>query len=126
MKKLLTILLAFGFTAAIAQPGKTGSYDKQPQRDYHNDDRSNDNRRYDNVYVFTAREKDGEIARINRDFDYRIRAIEADRFLRNRQKRKEIESIQSERSRMIGGVIAKFTDRRNRANNPYAYDHKRF
>jgi len=135
MKKLLTILFAFGFTAAIAQPNKSGNYERQPQRETRNDDRandnnryddhSNDNRKYDNSYVFTSREKDAQIARINWDFDSRVRAIESDRFLRNRQKRKEIEKVESDRSQTIRDVIAKFNDKRNRGNSPYAYDRTR-
>jgi hypothetical protein len=77
MKTIFTLLFTMAmFSTTFAQYGQRG------QRDRDNDVyASNDNRGYDHHdkgyggYVFTPRERDMQIAQINRDYDYRMQCV---------------------------------------------------
>ena len=87
MKRLFALVLALGaMTAVFAQRG----YDRgnesrdvilgQQNRSVYNNNRSND--RY-----FSSRERDAQIERIRRNYNWRIQSVRNDRYLRNAEKR---------------------------------------
>ena len=113
MKKIFTLLLTVGsLTAAVAQ-SHGGSYGRTDSRI--------DDRRYDPSYSFNARERDEQIAQINRLFEAQIRDVKFDRHLSQNKKRKQIKKLELQRSQQITAVNARFADRRNRYGGSYVY-----
>jgi hypothetical protein len=119
MKRIFTLILVATAltTSAFAQGGsRDRDYDKNKSTSW------NDNGKFDNDkfakpyggYVFTARERDMEISRINREFDQRIQALNR-KFMMNRyQKQRQLVSLQEQRKDAIRAVNAKFSDRKNK------------
>jgi hypothetical protein len=113
MKKIFTLLFTVGsLTAAVAQSHQE-SYGRQ---DGHDADR-----RYEAYNSYNARERDQQIARINMEFDAKIRDIKYDRFSRQNQKRRQIERLEFERSQQIKAINERLADRRDRYAGSYAY-----
>lgn len=121
MKKMFTL----AFTAILLSGSVFAQYGS---RDY-DKDRDNDNNRnggwHDNkdgkndkygkgAYYFTARERDMEIAGINREYDRRIQAVKNRFFMNRRQKEYQIYTLDDQRRMEIKQVWAKFNDRRNK------------
>jgi hypothetical protein len=114
MKKIFTLLFTVGsLTAAVAQSHQ-GSYGRQDNYD--------GDRRYEASYTNNARERDQQIARVNMEFDAKIRDIKYDPFSRQNQKRKQIERLEFGRSQQIKAINERFADRRDRYAGSYAYD----
>jgi hypothetical protein len=134
MKKIFTLLFAVGlFTLAQAQPGardnrQTDRRDNQPinQRDdnrYDNDkgfvdinisfDRDD---RFGNSRFSSERKRDMQIARINREYDYRIQRVRNSFFMSRWEKQREIRFLQDQRQQEIRMVYAKFSKRNHRGD----------
>lgn len=125
MKKMLVLAFSLGIiTTVFAQNG----YSKD-RRDESRDvvfgnstrPRAENNRDYRNdSYSFTARERDAQIARINREFDYKIMAVKRDRYLRNGEKNRRIRILERERTEQIRQVNKRWSSQK-----PFRYnDHK--
>lgn len=87
--------------------------------DWHNGDR---NRKY---YNFAEREKDMQIAQINREYNNRIQSVRNKFFMGRYQKERIINSLQFQREEEIRSVMIKFNRRDNgygRSDNRY-HDH---
>jgi len=94
MKKIIALLFAVGiFATSFAQ-------DNHRQRD--RDDRYvySQNRNYHKVYNL-ERNKEFQIAQINRNFDFKVRAIQNDYRLRRHQKKVAIRNAERERNVQI-------------------------
>lgn len=115
MKKIFALVLAIGaMTAVFAQ----GGYDRRESRDVvlgqgnrsiYNE-RSNDNR-------FSTRDRDEQIDRIRRQYDWKIESVRRDRYMRNGEKRRQIRSLENERDARIREVMDRYrysNDRNNR------------
>ena len=144
MKKIFTLLFAVGmFTLAQAQPGsrdnrQTDRRDNQPtdQRNQNYDQRNqnngyDDNRgfvdfnfsfdndsRFGNSRFSNERKRDMQIARINREYDYRIQSVRNNFFMSRWEKQRQISFLQEQRQREIRMLYAKFSNR-NRYDDRY-------
>ena len=83
MKKIFTLLVSVTlFASAFAQYKTGGDKDYGKGRDAVYSDRyKKDNDRGGNYYSFSARERDMQIAQINRDYDYKIREVKSRWFM---------------------------------------------
>lgn len=122
MKKIFTLAFTLALLGSVF-----AQYD--PKDDWNNQNRDggykkegrhkDDNRNY-NTYYFTPRERDLQIEQIKREYDYRIRSVQARFFMGRYQKMRQINFLQEQRQREIDMVLDKFNDRRNLFN-----DHRR-
>lgn len=143
MKKIFTLLFAVGMLAAAqAQPGNRDN--RQPdRRDNAPIDRQDDGR-FDNDKSFIAinvsfdnddrfgnsrfsneRKRDMEIAKINREYDYRIQRVKNNYFMSRWEKQRQISFLQNQRQQEIRMVYAKFSNR-NKHNKRYDRDDNRY
>ena len=136
MKKIFTLLFAVGmFAAAQAQPGTTDN--RQPDRrdnpptKQQNDDKFDDDKsfvslnvsfdrddRFGNNRFSNERKRDMEIAKINREYDYRIQRVKNNYFMSRWEKQRKIRFLQEQRQQEIRMVYAKFS-KRNQHDNRY-------
>ena len=128
MKKMFTLLFASAMlSTAFAQN------DQRHQRDWNKENdvyKPNDNRCYDKQdngnygygkhgnghndrYVFTARDRDMQIERINRNYDYKIRSIRNQYFMNRYQRIRQIRFLEEQRDNEIHEVMHRFNDQRN-------------
>ncbi|MGN6247449.1 MAG: hypothetical protein ACTHNG_03785 [Ginsengibacter sp.] len=107
MKKLLTLLLSAGiFSASYAQ--KDHGYNKErdhrnnqysvDHRNDHDRDDWRDNGRYAQRNRSYAYQRQIQMERINREYNYKVMAIEHNRYMNRRQKRLAIRDAQRERN----------------------------
>jgi hypothetical protein len=141
MKRIFTLLFAFGlFTAASAQynPGENrDSRQREPQANQRNDQRNDDNGygnerdvvitnnpydnnngRYDNR-ISPDRKMAMQIARINREYDYRIQSVRNNFFMSRWEKQRQISFLQEQRQREIRMVYFRFHKNRDRYDDRY-------
>ena len=117
MKKAITLLLSVALvSSALAQ------YDNDQQRGRDNDygyskphDRDYGHRG-GKFYYFTARERDIQIAQINREYGYKMQAVRNKFFMNRRHKERQLAMLEQERSQEIRLVWLKFNDRMNRGD----------
>lgn len=112
MKKILTLLISAGiFTASYAQ-GNHGYYGKNDQYasssngrydniDHGRDDRYNDRNIYERERYSYAYQRQIQMNRINREYNYEVMSIEHNRFMTHRQKRLAIHHAKNERNYKI-------------------------
>lgn len=116
MKKLFVLVLATGaMTSVFAQRG----YDRKDEsRDVilgqQNRSVYNDNRGYDGY--FSSRERDDQIERINRNYNWRIQSVRNDRYLRHAEKKREIRFLENERDTKIREVVERYNYYNNNRN----------
>ena len=122
MKKILAVLLALGsITTVFAQHGQ-----RNESRDVilgQGNNKTIYNNRYDN-YSMTARERDREIVRIQREYDQRINAVKWNRYLRNAEKRRQIRSLEAQRDQEIRWLNERFYS--YNLNNSYGRNDRRY
>ena len=117
MKEIFTLLFTTAMlTSAFAQ------YGQKDQRDYNNgkdvvvnngkNKFDKDDYRFNDRDHFTARERDFQIAQINREYDYKIQSVRNKFFLSRYQKMSQISFLQDQRDNEIRMVYAKFNGRR--------------
>src|SRR5476651_1295339 len=105
MKKIFTLLFAVGmFTLAQAQPGsrdnrQTGQRDNSGYDNVavNNQPFDRGDNRYDNDRFSFERKRDMEIARINRDYDYKIMRVRSNFFMGRFEKERQIRFLQDQR-----------------------------
>ncbi len=122
MKKILTLLFAVG-AVAVAQAQYSPSYPdgRYNDRDVilgQRNDRAYDNNSRNN-YSFSERERDEQIARINREYDKRIRQVDKDRRLRYNDKQYQIRHLEDQRKDEIRQVWERFRSSNNRYSDRY-------
>lgn len=123
MKKIFTLFLIIAMLGTAS-----AQYDQKDKRDYdnrndvvlndygHKPGRDHDGFR--STYYFTAREKDMQIAQINREYNYKIQSVRNRFFMSWHQKKRQINFLEEQRNREIRIVMAKFYDKRNLFNKP--------
>lgn len=123
MKKVFTLLVSLIMVAAaFAQYDpdyeRKNGYDKEKDAVY-NDSRYNkdDRRKIDDRYSFNIRERDREIAKINREYDYRIQAVRYKYFMPNFRKERLIQNLENQRRDEIRNIYSNYGQRRNHAGN---------
>ncbi len=132
MKKLFTLLFTFGsLTSVFAQynnDNRTGRSDRNDNGNYSRpaqgpevNGRDNDrkdyaynDRRYNDALSMNIKERDFKISKINREYDYRISSVYADRYLRPREKNWQVQKLQKQKYDEIRNVEAYYSDSRNR------------
>ncbi len=136
MKKIFTLLLAVGIISlAQAQPGnrdnrQTDRRDNQPN-DRQNDDRFDNDKtfvtvdlsfdrddRFGNNRFSNERKRDMMIAKINREYDFRIQRVKNSFYMSRWEKQRKIRFLQEQRQQEIRMVYAKFSNR-NQHDNRY-------
>jgi hypothetical protein len=115
MKRILALFLFMGaITAASAQYSRNQSRDivlgRPGSGNVYNEYPGN-NSRYS-----STRERDAQIERIKREFNWKIQAVDNDRYLRNSAKRRKIRLLENERDDRIRQVFRQYNDQ-NRYNN---------
>jgi hypothetical protein len=107
MKKILAVVFSLGLlSTAFAQGGHQRDRDmtySKPTNPVYNDKYGR------NDGYFSAREKDAQIARINREFDYKIMAIKRNRYMRNGEKNREIRQLERQRTQEIRELNQRFS-----------------
>lgn len=96
MKTIITLLFSFAFATTFAQYNH-GENNRTDQ--YATNSRGYGRMQRGNFY--DRRAISFQIEKINRDFDYKIRAIETDPYMRRREKRIAIRSAEYQRARQI-------------------------
>lgn len=132
MKRIITLL----FTAALAVPalaqngfpqdkgfhnGKDVVFNDGPgSRDYDKDGKFKD------FYFFSKQEKDYQIMKINREFDYKISSVRNRMFMNRYKKEMIIRQLEDQRRDEIRRVNEKFFSKKNRwgdRNDHYSRDY---
>ena len=123
MKKILALALSMGaLTTVFAQNGYPKDsrdesrgivYGKPNNQVYDNKNYRNDN------YSFSARERDAQIERINREFDFKIMAVKRNRYLRNAEKKREIRMLEKERTEQIWQLNQRFSNQKPQKSYHY-------
>ena len=108
MKKIFALAIALGtITAVFAQ----GGYDRresrdvvlgQPNRGVYNNDRGYNNGNYG------IRDRDEQIQRIRREYNWKIESVQHDRYLRKAEKRRQIRFLENERDARIREVMVRY------------------
>jgi len=129
MKTIFTLLFTMAmFSTTLAQYGQKGQRDRD--RDNDNDvyvpvdNRGHDpyikggydhhNKGGNGSYFFTPRERDMQIALIDREYGYRIQSVKNKAFMSWYQKKRIINNLEAERDDEIARVIHKFRSPRNK------------
>lgn len=68
------------------------------------------------TYLFTAKDKDMQIAQINKNYDAQIRSVKSKLFMNRIAKSKKVDQLQAQRQSEINAVNAKFYDKKNLFN----------
>ena len=111
MKKVFALVIALGaMTAAFAQRG----YDRrdesrdvilgQPNNGVYNNDRGYNNNRY-----YSIRERDEQIQRIRREYNWKIESAKHDRYLRKAERKRQIRFLENERDARIREVMNRYS-----------------
>jgi len=128
MKKIITLLVSVTMVASVfAQYGGNGQRDNgYGNGNKGNDVGFNDNRykkddgHFNDSYAFSGREKDMQIAQINREYDFKIQSVKNKFFMPRFKKEQMIWKLEQQRRDEIKMVNMKFKNSRNRYDD---YDH---
>lgn len=131
MKKIFTLLFATVITAAaFAQFGEKDRVGGTRDNDVYvyNNDHGYDDHEVDfrGHYVFTARERDMQIARINHGYDRKIQSVRDRHFMGWYQKKRLISNLEAERDNEIRQVILKFRSPNNKFGKKVRNNKKRW
>ncbi|MDQ2719198.1 MAG: hypothetical protein M3Z26_05490 [Bacteroidota bacterium] len=108
MKKIITLLLFVGACAtSFAQYGHDN--DNHDHDQYSNSGGWHDNRGDGDHGYYSERDRDFQIAKINRDFNFQVQSIENDPFMRHHAKKVAIRNAEYQRDRQTQMVNARFS-----------------
>lgn len=111
MKKVFALVIALGTMIAVFAQHRQESRDVilgQPNRGGVYNDRGYNNGRYD------IRDRDDQIRRIRREYQWRIESVQHDRYLRKAEKRRQIRFLENERDARIREVMQRYDNRNYR------------
>ena len=114
MKKIFTLLVSVTMFASAFAQYKTGGmkddrYNKGNDVTYNNGSFKKDDKRSDNFYSFGTRERDMQIAQINREYDRKIQDIKSRFFIPRFKKEQMICQLNNQRNDEIKRVYARFS-----------------
>jgi hypothetical protein len=125
MKKVFALFIALGaMTAVFAQRGYDRRDDSRDvvlgQQGNRNVYENNNNRGYNNGY-YSVRERDEQIQRIRREYNWRIESVQRDRHLRKAEKKRQVRYLENERGARIREVMERYNyqSSNNRTNRRY-------
>jgi hypothetical protein len=118
MKKIFTLLVSVTlFASAFAQYRTGGDKDfgNKGRDGVYNDGykKGNDRDRGDNYYSFSMRERDMQIAQINREYDRKIMEVRNRFFMPRYKKEQMVYQLNDQRNFEIKKVYARFSSRDN-------------
>ncbi len=117
MKKIFTLLFTTALlSTAFAQPGQRNKGNDKSHDIYvagNDQGYGHDDRGKHGIYFFSPRERDMEIAHINRDYSYKIQSVRNEFFMSRFQKGRLIRKLEAQRDTEIHAVVHKFYDERN-------------
>ena len=145
MKKIFMLLLAVGmFSLVQAQPGNRNNrqpdyrnYPSTDQRDYTNDyddeyenditvnRRYNDNNRNGRSNFAVEREMKMQVARINRDYGYKMQQVRNSFYMGRNEKNRQLYYLEDQRQRQIRMVYAR-SDKKHDHHNPNDHPYSRY
>jgi len=127
MKKIFTLLLSVGFFATSFAQTSHQANDKKSNQYVTNKEYKKIDSHRDNLYTFSAKERDMQIAKINNSFNLKVKSIVSNRRIKKSEKRVLIQKAQKERDQQIDAVNAKFNSKFNAAFNDHAkqYDNRK-
>lgn len=111
MKKIITLLFCIGaFATSFAQSNhrQDGRYINSSYGSRNYDQHERNWRHFNRENIFSARERDFQIDKINHEFDLRVHAIECDPYLRRHERKKAIWNLNNERTRQIQSINEQF------------------
>ena len=116
MKTIFTLLFSMAmFSTTFAQYGQKGQRDKDidvyvsvDSKDFGHHDKNYGG------YIFTPRERDMEIAKINREYGFKIQSVKNKSFMTWMQKKRMVNNLEEQRDGEIAQVIRKFKSPKNK------------
>lgn len=134
MKKIFILALCVGTLSSVFAQSPYSSHQNRNDdyaysfpnrgatnaRDYDRRDFKYD-RRYNEQYSFTLRERDALLSRVNREYENRVNAIRYNRFMRNSEKRRELQKLEFQKAQDVRAICLRYDDNRNKYNDGY-YD----
>jgi hypothetical protein len=102
MKKIITLLFSFGLFATSFAQYNRGHNNRDDQYVYNQRDH------YGKGNYDIAKNRNLQIERINREFDYKIQSIKNNRYLNRRAKKAAIKNAEKDRKRQIKIVNDRF------------------
>ncbi|MBL7702193.1 MAG: hypothetical protein JNM14_08080 [Ferruginibacter sp.] len=115
MKTIFTLLFSMAmFSTAFAQYGQKGQRDKDIDVYVSVDNKNFGHDKFHGGYYFTPRERDMEIAKINREYGFKIQSVKNKHFMGWFQKKRIINNLEAERDNEIAQVIRKFRSPKNK------------
>ncbi|MDN3657886.1 hypothetical protein QWZ08_19695 [Ferruginibacter paludis] len=136
MKKIFTLVLSAAGTISIAaaqsrdqrnNPYSSSKYETKAVVTDYNHQRGFDKNKSDayNVPSFYFKEKEQQIEKINRTFDWKIDAVKMNRHLRGFEKNKQIRMLQNQRKEAIAQVQYRYeTSNHHNVGFEKKHDHK--
>lgn len=116
MKKIITLL-----GAVLLVASSFAQYDSRDNKRHDNDvayndgkHKDHDNRRGDDRYNNNYRERDMQIAKINREYDRKIESVQHRWFMSHSRKQELIYQLEDQRRYEIRKVYARFNQRNDR------------
>jgi hypothetical protein len=117
MKKIFTLLFSISaFASSFAQTGSDQTKKKSNQYITNAEYKKIDSHR-DNIYTFSAKERDMQMAKINKDYNFKIAAIKSNKRISRHNKKVLIQKVQLEKSQQMQDVNSKFNSKFNTAYN---------
>ncbi len=117
MKNIFTLLFSIGaFTTSFAQTGSHQMDKKNNQYVTNSEYKKIDSHR-DNIYTFSVKEKEMQIAKINKDYNLKVSSIKSNKHISRHDKKMLIQKTQSEKAQEIGEVNSKFNSKFNTGYN---------
>lgn len=117
MKKFFTLLIsAMLFSSAFAQ------HDKGRDKEYNRHEKKEDDH-FGDRYSFNTRERDRQIMSINREYDYKIQAVNNKLFMNRFKKARIINALEDQRWAEVKMIYAKFNDRYGRSRGGDSKEH---
>ena len=117
MKKIFTLLFSTSALAtSFAQTGSHQTKKKSNQYITNAEYKKIDSHR-DNIYTFSAKERDMQMAKINKDYNFKIAAIKSNKRISRHNKKVLIQKAQLEKSQQMQDVNSKFNSKFNTAYN---------
>ncbi len=120
MKKIFTFLFAATLlTTAYAQYDRKDEWDNNNKENGYGKEgkHEKDDGWFKGRYYFTPRERDMQIAQINREYAYKVQSLKNNYFMSWYQKKRQVEFLKDQRDRDLRMVNARFNDRRNKFNH---------
>lgn len=144
MKTLFTLLLTIGSLASVFAQNKNDRYGRDDNNTAYESrnnnggyskrnagpdisDRNNDkrdyaynDRGYNESFSMNYREREFQIQKINREYNYRISSVNGNRYLRPWERSSQFRSLERQRNDEIRKIEIRFNNKRNRYNDGHS------